>query len=519
MSDASARSCRHRSSATPSWFFSRCRQLPVALGVLGWSLAPAVHAQQGGSPQVTTDPVGTVARKAPYRVLFDPVARTIELQNQGGKVLERWDQFSSVAPLANIPTDRPVSVVITNANPLLYDYSVRAEVLRQEQVKSCTDIGGRFLSQGFLLSSAVISGVAMPSFSVPDVSGGFLDIEAAFADVLATRGDMMLTQSMLGQEMERIRGDVNAFTDFAAGVVDLSRTIEDSVALFAAKGESAPLDSIIEQFQRSLEAIQPGLSDPAQTPVLIERRAVEASSAIASLKTLSRSIESGNFSGSRTSFEAREALRMRNRVDANVARLEEWYPVLQRNLLRIERVKAQSTRIFTVGESGNTVRRLVITSESNGDFDQVLRLHEGDAEFFTRPRQGLVCEISVGVSWVEQVPTYAFDSDSVLIDTNTDLRRVAPVLMFHVSTPSIPLLGLNLGVGFGQNSAPDLYLGGTLRLFVPILLNVGWVWQRTPKLPPGLREGQATPNPDPELLDDPDFKFESTIYFGIGIGL
>jgi hypothetical protein len=206
-------------------------------------------------------------------------------------------------------------------------------------------------------------------------------------------------------------------------------------------------------------------------------------------------------------------------VDASVARLEEWYPVLQQNLLRLERVKAQSTRVFTVGESGNTVRRLVITSESNGEFDQVLRLHEGDAEFYTRPRQGLVCELSVGVAWVEQVPTYAFDADSVLIDTNNDIRRVAPVLMFHVATSSLPLLGLNAGIGFGQNGAPDLYAGGTFRLFLPVLLSVGWVWQRTPVLPPGLQEGQSTPNPDPALLDDPDFKFESTIYFGIAIGL
>ena len=519
MSDSSACCHRHRFSEARRPLVTRHRRAHTVLGILALWFGPALQAQQGGTQQVTTDPVGTVARKAPYRVLFDPLARTIELQDQSGNVKERWDQFSSVAPLANIPADRPVSVVITNANPLLYDYSVRSEVLRQEDVKSCTDIGGRFLSQGFLLSSAVISGVAMPSFTIPEAPAGFLDIDAAFSDALATRGDLRLTESMLEQEMERIGADVTSFTDFASGLAALALTIEDSVALFAAKGESVPLDSVIRQFQLSLEAIQPGLSDPAQTPVIIERRAAEASSSIASLKNVNRSIESGNFSGSRTSFAAREAIRLNSRVETSVARLQEWYPVLQQNLLRLERVKAQSTRVFTVGESGSTVRRLVITSESNGEFEQVLRLHEGDAEFFTRPRQGMVCEIAVGVAWVEQVPTYGFTPDSVLIDTSDDLRRVAPVLMLHLSASSIPMLGLNLGVGFGQNKAPDLYLGGTLRLFAPVLLNVGWVWQRTPELPSGLQEGQVAPNPDPALLEDPDYNFKSTIYFGLGIGL
>jgi hypothetical protein len=197
--------------------------------------------------------------------------------------------------------------------------------------------------------------------------------------------------------------------------------------------------------------------------------------------------------------------------------METSYPVLQKNLLRIARVRAQATRVFTISESGGAIRRLVITSTSNGDYERVLRLHDGDIEVFTRPKQGLRCDISLGLSWLEPIAAYDFDADGRLIDTNGEDRRVAPVLMMHLAAPVIPSLGFAVGLGVGKHSAPDLYLGATLMTFRPIALNVGWVWQRTPQLPSGLGLGQIALDPDLRLLDDLDLKFKNTVYFGIGI--
>ncbi len=518
MSDALDGTTPQRIGDAAGRLHSRSRAASAFVVLLGLSFVPDVHGQASDAPQVSTQPAGALTRKAPYRVIYDPLAGSIELQNQRGDVRERWPQFSAIAPLANIPADRPVSVEVINANPLLYDYTVRAEVVRQEDVKSCTEIGSRFLSQGFLLSSAAVSGSPNSSPDIPAISTGFLDVRSAFAATLGTRGSTRLTEDGLERELARIRADVNAFTEFTAMLVALARTVNDSIALFAAKGESVPLDTLLGRFQQSLEAIQPGLSDPAQTPILIEQRTSAAAAAVTTLKDLARSIETGNYTGTRADLAAQEVLLLDRRVDERASQLEATYPRLQRDLLRIARVRAQTRRIFTIGESGGVVRRLVIDSKSNGSYEDVLRLREGEVEFFTRPRMGLLCEISLGLSWLEPLATYAFDSDGRLIDSSTEDRRVAPAIMIHLSMSSLPVLGLTMGVGVGENSAPDLYLGGTLRMFEPIMLNMGWVWQRTPQLPGGMQLGQIVTNPSPTLLADLDLKFEPTIYFGIGIG-
>jgi hypothetical protein len=491
---------------------SRYRTLLAGLGALLLLGVPVAAAQD-----VSSRPAGTMSRKAPYAVVYDPIAGTIELENEGGKVVGRWEQYSSAAPLADIPADRPVNIIVRNANPLLYDYTVEAEVVRQEEIKSCTNVGGRFLGEAFLLSSAAVTGTVSPPFTQPALPPGFLNVNQMFSSVLSTRGAARLSTNQLETEMNRIRAEVTGFATFTTRVNSLARTVEDSIALFAATGESVPLETVIERFRGSLEAIAPGLSDPAQTPLVIERHAAEVAPAIATLNGLVGAINAGNYAGSRNDLAAQEAILLQRQVNTGVAQMETSYPALQRSLLRIARVRAQSRRIFTIAESQGTVRRLVITSTTNDQYAEVLRLHEGETEVFTRPRQSVLCELSLGLSWIDPLPAYGIDDDGNLTDTNTEDRRVAPVLMLHIAAPAIPSLGLGLGLGIGKNNAPDLYLGASLLTFSPIALNVGYIWQRTPQLPSGLRLGEVPAEFDPRLFTDPDLKFEGTLYFGIGI--
>jgi hypothetical protein len=493
----------------------------TAIALVGLpSVGAAQQAPADAPPTVSTVPAGTMSRKTPYRIVLDQISGGAVVYNQRGTVIDRWNRDDGTAPLANIPFNRPVSLVVFNANPLLYDYSVQAAVIGQEEVKTCANAGAKFLGAGLVLSSAAVLGGSVTGFGPPSSTAGFLDIDAALSSQLSTRGAAQLTPQLLEQELERIRAEVNGFVEFTTQFNDLAGSVDDSLAYFAAMGEAVPLDSILGSFQASLDALIPGLSSPARIPLLLERRAAAAAQAVGTLRDMASSIATNNYTGSPSDFTAREVVQLNARVEAGARRLQSTYPALQRAALLVARTKSQTTKTFTISESGGAVRRLVITSKGNGQYPEVLRLHDGDMEVFTRPRAGWVCQLTVGMSSLQPVPNYAFDASGTLLDNSAgDDRRVAATLMLNVAPPGVHFLGLGLGLGIGTNSAPDLYLGGSLLLFSPVSLSVGWVWQRTPQLPSGFTVGDVPLNPDPLELEQLNYQYQSTVFFGLGIQL
>jgi hypothetical protein len=402
----------------------------------------------------------------------------------------------------------------------LYDYSVQAAVIGQEEVKLCTNVGAKFLGAGLVLSSAAVLGGSVPGFGPPATPAGVLDVNAALSAQLGTRGAAQLTPQLLEQELAQIRAEVNRFVEFTTQFNELAGTVNDSIAFFAAMGEAVPLDSLLGGYQASLDALAPGLSSPARIPVVVEQRVASAAQAVTTLRGLVSSIQTNNYTGSSTDFSAREAVQLDARVDAGARGLQYSYPGLQRAMLVVARTKEQTTRTFTISESGGAIRRLVIVSKDNGGYPEVLRLHDGEAEVFTRPNAGWVCQLTLGMSSLEQVPDYAFTASGELLNTSAgDDRRVAATLMIDVAPPGLRFLALGLGLGIGTNNAPDLYLGGSLLLFSPVAVSVGWVWQRTPQLPSGLVVGEVPVNPDPLELEQLDYKYLSSVFFGLGIQL
>lgn len=480
---------------------------------------PSVQAQDTGQSVVSPS---TLGERAPYRIILNHVDGSVELHNSGGRVLEKWDRYAA-APVAEIPHGRPVEVVVTNANPLLYNYDVRVNIIREEEVKSCKDIAGRFVAQGFLLGAAAVTGTAaFPGFEGGEITAGFLDVNAVLSAMSpGTRGAGLgtLSESELQQQLSQIRAEVNSFVDYAVLVSDLGGSVEDSLTLFAVKGESVPLEGVLNRYQQSLERLQPGLSDPTRTPVLVDQRIKRAAPSVGTLNSLANAIQQGLYAGRQSDPEAREALLLKFKVDDGISRLEQSYPVLQRGLLLIERTKAGTSRVFNLAASQGTVREIVITRSSNGQRENVFRVHEGELSVYTRPFNRLRCELSLGLTWMDPIPNYELDrTDSTLVNSNKDDFRIAPSLMVHFSHASVPFMGVSFGAGIGKFRAPDLYLGGSLRLFEPILINLGVAWQRQPDLPLGLAEGSVLGESDLDFFDDPDLVFRRTFYMGISVG-
>jgi hypothetical protein len=138
-------------------------------------------------------------------------------------------------------------------------------------------------------------------------------------------------------------------------------------------------------------------------------------------------------------------------------------------------------------------------------------LRQGKVEIYTEPTVPVLCQISIGVAWMDPPPEFAVE-DTVLINRAANTRAAAS-LAFHVSSPSFPLVAALLGVGLGSNSRPDFYLGASLRFLHPVLLNGGIVWQYSAHLPAGLRVGQAVS--DQRFLRSLSFSYRARVFWGL----
>ena len=126
---------------------------------------------------------------------------------------------------------------------------------------------------------------------------------------------------------------------------------------------------------------------------------------------------------------------------------------------------------------------------------------------------GLLCQFSFGFAVMNRPVSYTVVNGTVVNTEGDDVRTAANVF-FHLSPSSVPL-GLALGIGFGSDNLPDLYLGGTLRFFDPVLLNFGAVWQRERMLPAGVKAGDPVPPDfDASTLDK---KYTVSFFGGLSI--
>ena len=124
-----------------------CIGLLVGL-LLGFYVGLPARAQ---APSVSQRPASVEADLAPYQLVLDHITGVVELRSNQGRLLETWERGTeTVAP---VPPDRPLMVVVKNANTLLYTYVVSADNVRTTPNQSCRAIGRQFGRQSFLTAS------------------------------------------------------------------------------------------------------------------------------------------------------------------------------------------------------------------------------------------------------------------------------------------------------------------------------------------------------------------------------
>ncbi len=485
----------------------------VTLGLATYLSVP-VAAQQATPGRSV--PAAIFGEKAAYHLVYDHVSGNAELRNNRNRVIERWQTRGvarAAAPLLPVPPDRPLIVIVDNANSLLYDYDVNVDLVGQKELRSCKNIGAQFTASAFLAGLGSISGLAAPA--PPDVGTTFAPLQQGFADVGAARGEAMLTEESLENTLDLIRQEVTGYLDWTDGLVQLSTSLGDSLASIGVRAESEPIGQLLEQLQASVEGFGTGLSDPARVPQTISGRYDEdVRGAVTALGTVTAQINGRRYSGLSSDGAVVEALALASRFETSIANLEASVPTLQAELIKIENAKAESIQGFTSGPSQGAYRRVVVSIRNKPDLD-VPQFREGDIEVFTEPSVGLLCHISFGFAIMDPAPSFALNSDAEVIDEQDDDVRTAAAVFLHVASPAVPILGVMLGVGLGSEKLPDFYLGGTIRLFEPLLINGGIVWAREKLLPDNLILGETVT--DLTVLDDLDKRFRSRFFVGVSI--
>lgn len=501
------------------------RPVPALLLMLSLTEATLPRTAEAQDPtssqqaQANLPPV-VLADQAAYTLAFDHTSGVIELRNHRGVVQERWETRGvarPTAPLAQIPPDRPLVVVIENANSLLYEYDVSVDVIGQKQISSCSNIGGQFASRAFMVSVGALQGITSPP--PPGSSLGFnqpfLDFQAMgnARGVGEARGAATLTSEALERSLGRVRREVESYLRFTDQVEELSETLPHTIRATALLAESRPIDSLLAGLQESIEGLARGLSDPSGVADVLRDRSEAVTSSAQALETLFGQVTRGGYVGSYQDQGAVEVRTLRSRLETASGALMDSHRVLQEELLRIEKARARSTQGFSAGPSRGTYRRVTIRLSGTTDPAGAAGIRTGDLMVYTEPHVGMACYFSVGFGIVDR-PTEYDVNDGQLVDSTQDDLRTAANVLFHVGPVALPV-SLMFGAGFGVERAPDLFLGGTLRFFHPVLMNAGIAWQRQRVLGAGMELGATMP---PSFrIEDLDTKYRSSFFVGLSI--
>jgi hypothetical protein len=223
-------------------------------------------------------------------------------------------------------------------------------------------------------------------------------------------------------------------------------------------------------------------------------------------------VERGAYDGSTTIGPAAELNRVVADVTAAQGALATSYRALQAGLQRIAIAKSRTTQLFSV-ESSADIRRLALDVQPSAEYPTVFRSRVGRQEVIAEPTISVLCQLSLGVGFMSRPPSYVVNDGRV--DVRETSQRVGVTVMLHAATARFPVVGALVGLGFGNESVPDLFVGSSLRMLDPLLINVGAVWQRTPQLPDGYARGQ--PAPDPARLLNLRTRYEPSFFWGVSI--
>ena len=458
-------------------------------------------------PLISELPAGTY-RKAPVRLVYDHVTRGFELYDAAGVKQEAWTGGDGPA-LAEVPTDRPVILEVRNANALLYDYRLSALVRQQREAPlSCSGQGRQFLLAGTTALGSALTG-ATPDFDQTSIAGILGFDTASLAATIGQRSVAPMTSEAVEDAYEAGSQAQSQLLAVVARLGEARSSAAVALRQAALRGDVEPIGPLLDAIQAGLERETPGLSDPAQVPVAVARMSPEAERAFRDLFAAAAAIEAGavgddlgdEFEGDVTALAA-------SSIEAAEALAEETDALQELAILIAEAEEGARQRILL--RPDYNLREVAIEIEPDPVIDGLRGTRGGTVRAFIEPAvsRGFGCAVAVSLAFSPPVPSYGVSFDGVIEDVAEEGLSTSPAVLFELTPPALgSVLGVVGGVGLGRNFTPDLYAGGSFRLFRPVLITGGAVWRRYDRLPDGVGVGDL-------LLDTPyedDLAFEDAL--------
>lgn len=458
-------------------------------------------------------PSRVFAYETPYRVVYDHIRDTLKLVDNRGNVLERWHRFrpNSPAALVGVPPDRPIEVVVENANPLLYRYSVRVDVVQARNAQTCRMVGRSFAQRAYLTAAGSVGGTVVPALDLSnalstDVLTTITSLGAK--ESLHSKGDRVaatLSEAAARAESQRLAtsaqqiliesgGRLTAFAELLDTITHYGTKSDSTLRDIARRGETTPANALLEDLQLRFDRSHRGLSDPALFVEILRTRSAAAAVDLAAVDSgIDMVAEAATVL---RPYDARAADALASGPTAQgLASLKQRVPVAAQKALtpaqddvsaatkaqallmtvRDLRIQARDAQ-FTAYPSGD-LRRVTLRLEPTTMWKDEMRTRTGEAAIYVEPRVGRSCEISAGFAWLGS-PELAV-KDGQVVPGDDDLRTPPAIFMTIAPRPR-SLAGATFGVGLGQYRRPDFFAGATWRWLSPVLITGGAALQRHP---------------------------------------
>lgn len=458
-------------------------------------------------------PSRVFAYETPYRIVYDHIRDTLKLVDNRGNELERWHRFRPNAPatLVGVPPDRPIEVVVENANPLLYRYSVRVDVVQARNAQTCRMVGRSFAQRAFLTAAGAVGGTSAPALDVSSALS--TDLLTAITssgaskslDFRGTAAARTLSETAARAESQRLAtsaqrilvessGRLTAYAELLDTITHYGAKSDSTLRDIARRGETTPADALLEDLQLRFDRSHRGLSDPALFVEILRTRSAAAAVDLAAVDSgidmvteaalllrpydgrAADALASGPTAQGLASVKQRVPVAARKALitaqdDVSAATKAQALLMTVRDL-RIEARDGQ----FTAHPSGD-LRRVTLRLEPNPMWKDEMRTRTGEAAIYVEPRVGRSCEISAGLAWLGSPELTVKDGEVVSGD---DDLRTPPAIFVTIAPRPRSVAGATLGLGLGQHRRPDFFAGATWRWLSPVLITGGAALQRHP---------------------------------------
>ncbi|MDA1029301.1 MAG: hypothetical protein O3B41_09655 [Bacteroidetes bacterium] len=281
----------------------------------------------------------------------------------------------------------------------------------------------------------------------------------------------------------------------------------DSLSVVTRRADFVPISTLLDGMEANMEVRYRGISHRTSSFEIVE-------DLILAHEELISIIQKTNARSSETDLQP-ALVSLELELTNSRTSLDEIRDHHSANLERIRGARRQSARKYLINNPEGHYIQIRVVAEAAENSVSTSAPRSGQVTFYSGPQPPTIeCSLGIGLSWMDRSPQYEIDSDDILNANSLGSKRIAPSLMLGFSHRKLPILSALLGIGVGNQGAPDLYTGLQVKVLGALRLTVGSVFQREIVKPVGLQVGEVVTG-SKLAVSDFDKQFRSKLFFGM----